>query len=188
MVLGGYLAVPSAPAGARAGMSVSVSGHSGAIQTWSFTRRSLIISGGSGTADNPCFFTLECAFSRVVLSVSMVRGKIAASEDFKRLGAESKLLIHSLVVGAGHERYTNFKDDCLWISGDVPLTKCLTANPVRPASALFKHGRIPGKIVVDHVTAVAMEVNTLLSDLGADEHLREQWRVKAIEDTVSGCT
>jgi hypothetical protein len=67
----------------------------------------------------------------------MVSGEIAASEDFKRLGTEPKLLIHSLVVGAGYKRDTNLKADFFCVDGCIALTKSLAADAVSATGPLF---------------------------------------------------
>jgi hypothetical protein len=115
----------------------------------------------------------------------MVRSKIAPREDFKCLGTEPKLFIHSLVVGAGNKGDANLKADSFCVGGGIPLTKSLTADAVSAAGPLFKDGGIPREIIMHNMTAVAMKIYSLLSDLGADQDLGEQGRVKAVEDTVS---
>jgi len=87
------------------------------------------------------------------------------------LGAEAEFFIHSFVIGAGHERHADFKDNRAWISGGISFTKCLAADAVGPTGALFKHGGIPCKVVMDHVTAVAVEINALLANLSTDQDL-----------------
>jgi hypothetical protein len=116
----------------------------------------------------------------------MVRSKIAASKDFKRLGTEPKLLIHSLVVSTGNKRDTNLEADGFCVGGGIALTKGLTADAVSATGPLFKDGGIPREIIMHNIAAVAMKIYSLLSDLSADKDLWEQGRVKAVEDTVSG--
>jgi len=101
------------------------------------------------------------------------------------LGAEAKLFVHSLVVGTGNKRHTNLKADGSCVGGRIAFTKSLTADTVSAAGPLFKDSGIPREVIMHNMTAVAMKIYSLLSDLGADQDFGEQGRVKAVEDAVS---
>jgi hypothetical protein len=116
----------------------------------------------------------------------MVCGKIAASQNFECLGANAKFFVHALVIGAGKEWYANVKANRLGIGCSIAFTKGLAADAVGPACALLKYRRIPCKVVVNHVTTVAVEIYSFLADLGTNQDFRQERSIKPVEDAVSG--
>jgi hypothetical protein len=120
------------------------------------------------------------------MSVGVVGSEITTGEDFKCLCAEAEFFIHPLVVCTGKEGHANFQEDRLCSGGGVSFTKGLASDAVGPTGALLKHGGIPCKVVMDHVTAVPMEVNSLLPHLSAYQDLGQEWSIETVEDAVAG--
>jgi hypothetical protein len=106
----------------------------------------------------------------VVFAVRVVGRKFPTCEDFEGLGTKAEFLIHPLVVGASEERHADFEEYFAGRLRSVPLAKGLAADAVGPASALFENGGIPRQIIVNHVPAVTMQVDTFLADRRADQH------------------
>src|SRR5690349_1774585 len=117
----------------------------------------------------------------------MVSGKLAARENLKRLRAETQFLIHALIVCAGKERHADLQKNLIATgSGGIAFAEGFAANAVGATSALFEHSRIPSKIVMNDVPAVAVQVNAFLPNGCANEDLRQKRGVETVEDAVAG--
>lgn len=120
---------------------------------------------------DPGFLTLSRRM--VDFAVGVVGRKLAAGKDFEGLGTKAEFLIHALVVGASEERHADFEKHPAGCLRSVPFAKGLAADAVGAAGALFENGGIPRQIIVNHVPAVTMQVNTFLADRGADQDFRQ---------------
>ena len=115
----------------------------------------------------------------------MVGGKITSRQNLESLSPHLQFLIHALIIRASKERDTDVEEHLAGVPQRVAFPKGFAADAIRSASALFQNSRIPCQVVVDHMTAMTVQINPLLSNTGANENLRQQRRVEAIEYPIA---
>lgn len=64
-----------------------------------------------------------------------------------------------------------------------PLSKRLASDSINASSSLLDFRRIPIKVIVDHMPAMTMQIDTFLPYLCTDKDFRKQWRIESIEDS-----
>jgi hypothetical protein len=100
----------------------------------------------------------------IVLSIGVVSSKFATGQNFESLGAEAEFLIHAFIVGAREKGYADFEKNLACRGCGTAFPKSLAANTVGTARALFEHGRVPGEVVMHHMSAMAVEIDFFLAD------------------------
>src|SRR4029453_812578 len=61
----------------------------------------------------------------------------------------------------------------------------LATNTVQPSSSLFEGARVPAQVMVDDVTAEAVQVHSLTKDSTADQDLWEEGTVEGQHETLA---
>ena len=85
--------------------------------------------------------------------------------------------VHLLVVRAAEVRL---------VDDDGPMHRLrLRPDAVDPAGPLFECARVPGKVVVDHIPAVPLQVDAFSHHRAGDQNLREERRVEGQHEAPS---
>ena len=86
---------------------------------------------------------------------------------------KAQFLKHPFVVGARQKRYANFQEGIRRTLLLIALPERFATDSIHSASALFEESRVPGQIVVNYMTTVAVKVNSLSTNRSTDENVRK---------------
>ena len=108
----------------------------------------------------------------------LVCSRIAAGQNIENLSTGAQSLEHTFIVCAGQVRHGDVQTGKLvfWqvtvaagLEDHIPFPSRLAADTVRAPGSLLNSSRVPAKVIMDNVPAVAVQVDPFLAHLGTDE-------------------
>jgi hypothetical protein len=97
---------------------------------------------------------------------------------FKQLRTPIKFLEHAFVVRRGKVGNRNLECRLVFSFYSHTFALYLASDSIHAPGALLNRGGIPAQVVMDNVTAFAVQVNALLTDRSGNEDL---WPVRRVE-------